>query len=127
MTAAWDVLDWRRRVTALYDEVRAVAPASGHAVWVAGRDELLRTHPASPVPAERRAAYPGAYVAPYDPAYRFVVAVDTDLAPETREVATGTDGVVPLHRAGRVRLDGVGEPGRVVARLVRRRAVPSAA
>ena len=38
------------------------------ALWVAGRDELLRTHPASPVPADRRAAYPGADVAPYAPA-----------------------------------------------------------
>ena len=75
---------------------------------MAGRDALLRTHPASPVPADRRSAYPGAEVAPYDPAYRFVVAVDRDVEPERREVATGTDGVVPLDRVGRVTLPGLG-------------------
>ena len=109
MTTPWDVLDWRSRVTALYADVRAATdPAEGHATWVAGRDALLRTHPASPVPADRRSAYTGAEVGPYDPAYRFVVAVDRDLEPERREVATGTDGVVPLDRAGRVTLPDVG-------------------
>ncbi len=67
-----------------------------------------RTHPASPVPAASRAAYEGATVAPYDPAYRFVVPVDLDVPPEVRRVATGTDGVVGLERVGRVALPGLG-------------------
>jgi uncharacterized protein len=107
--ATWDVLDWRRQVLDLYERVRAPAdPAEGHAIWVAGRDLLLRTHPASPVPPQLRDAYPGADVADYDPAYRFVVPVDFDVEPERREVQTGTDGVVPFGRLGRVELPGVG-------------------
>jgi uncharacterized protein (DUF1684 family) len=47
-------------------------------------------------------------VAPYDPALRFEVAVDTDVAPHRMEVATATDGVVPFERTGRVRLPGLG-------------------
>jgi uncharacterized protein (DUF1684 family) len=109
MTAEWNVLDWRRRVLELYRAVRdASDPAVGHALWIAGRDRLLRGHPASPVPPHARATYPGADVASYDPAYRFVVAVDTDVEPEVREVPTGTDGVVPFRRIGRVELPAIG-------------------
>ncbi|GAA2720569.1 DUF1684 domain-containing protein [Cellulomonas aerilata] len=105
----WDVLDWRRRVQDLYDAVRAeVVPARAHAVWVAGRDGLLGTHPASPVPAAERPSFAGAPVAPYDPAYRFVVPVDLDVEPARRDVATGTDGVVPMERVGRVDLPALG-------------------
>lgn len=104
-----DVLDWRRQVAELYRAVRAHNdPAAAHAAWVTGRDMLLREHPASPVPEEARAGYPGADVAPYDPTWRFVVAVDTDVEPERREIPTGTDGVVPMDRVGRVELPGVG-------------------
>lgn len=110
MTAAWDVLDWRRRVAALYRRVRDQDdPASAHAGWVAGRDELLRTHAASPVLAATRDSFTGARVAAYDPACRFVVEVDLDIEPATREILTGTDGVVSMHRVGVVGLAGIGE------------------
>ncbi|MBU4213595.1 MAG: DUF1684 domain-containing protein [Actinobacteria bacterium] len=107
--AQWDVLDWRRQVAELYRYVRATPDAAlAHRVWVSGRDRLLRTHPASPVPAAARASYPGAVVAPYDPAYRFVVQVRPGDGPARREVATGTDGVVPFERVGVVQLPGLG-------------------
>lgn len=104
MTTPFDVLGWRRRMHALYAAARAEDdPARGHAGWVAGRDALLRTHPASPaVPGS------GALVEDYDPAYRFVLAVDTGGPRERRELPTGTDGVVPLDRAGAVDLPGLG-------------------
>lgn len=47
-------------------------------------------------------------MAPYDPRFRFVVPVDVDVEPERREVVTGTDGVVPFDRVGRVVLAGLG-------------------
>jgi uncharacterized protein len=107
---SWQVLDWRRRVGELYRSVRAASdPADGHALWVRGRDDLLRNHPASPVPERARASYPGADVAPYDGDFRFVVAVDRDVAAEVREVATGTDGIVPFTRVGRASLPDVGD------------------
>lgn len=110
MTTGWEVLDWRRRVAELYRSVRAGSdPAEGHARWVSGRDVLLRTHPASPVPKHARAAYPGADLAPYDSRFRQVVEVDLDVEPQTREVATGTDGVVSFHRIGRVSLADLGD------------------
>ncbi|MBA2558674.1 MAG: DUF1684 domain-containing protein [Propionibacteriales bacterium] len=110
MAANWAVLDWRRRVGDLYRQVRSAAhPADGHATWVSGRDDLLRHHPASPVPQNARAAYPGTDVAPYDIAFRYVVAVDADVEPQSRDVATGTDGVARFDLLGRILLPDVGE------------------
>jgi uncharacterized protein (DUF1684 family) len=111
MRETWAVLDWRRQVFDLYRDMRAAKPDAGHALWVAGRDGLLRTHPASPVPESERGTYSGAVVAGYDPAYRFVVPVDFGVEPETRDVQTGTDGVVPFSRLGRVHLPDVGSLG----------------
>jgi len=107
---SWDVLDWRRRVADTYRSVRAADdPAQAHAAWVDARDALLRTHQASPVRTEARPSYPGADIAPYDSAFRFVVAVDLDVEPATREIPTGTDGVVSLTRCGRIVLPGLGK------------------
>ena len=103
-----DVLDWRRRVGALYAAVRACGdPADAHALWVAGRGELFATHPASPLLPADREGFAGLPVLPYDPALRFVVPV-LPSGPETRDVATGTDGTVRFERIGHVELDGVG-------------------
>ncbi len=102
------VLDWRRRVHGLYEDVRAGSdPEAAHAAWVAGRDDLLRTHAASPVPRAHRAAYPGAAMARYDASWRFVARVEP-AGPERLEVETGTDGVVPFERVGTVRLGDIG-------------------
>ncbi len=104
-----DVVDWRRRTGELYARVRAVMePAEAHALWITGRDVLLREHPASPVPRVLRREYSGATVAPYDPAYRFVTPLLTEVTPARREVGTGTDGVVSFDLAGRVELPGLG-------------------
>jgi hypothetical protein len=107
--ARWQVLDWRRQVASLYREVREEHdPPIAHALWVRGRDELLRHHAASPVPEHQRAAYPGAVMAPYDGDYRFVVEVDRDVPEQRRDVPTATDGVVPFDLVGRVSLPGLG-------------------
>jgi uncharacterized protein (DUF1684 family) len=103
---ALDLLDWRRRVADLYREVRRSEPARGHALWFAGREELLRHHPQSPVPASRRDGF-RLRVAPYDPAFRFVVPV-LPAAPQRTSVRTAADGVVDQDRIGRVELPGLG-------------------
>jgi uncharacterized protein (DUF1684 family) len=107
---AASLLDWRRRVAVLYAEVREVTdPSVAHGTWVAGRDELLATHEQSPIPAPARSAFSGLAVAPYDPARRFVVEIDTDVAPERLEIPTGTDGTVPFERTGVLHVPTVGD------------------
>jgi uncharacterized protein (DUF1684 family) len=97
-----ELLDWRRRMAALYADVRATAdPAAAHARWIARRAELFATHSQS---ADRDAKL---RYAPYDARWRF----ETEIlaGPELRiEIPTATDGVVPFERIGRVELNDVG-------------------
>ena len=104
------LLDWRRRVADMYADVRANPdPQSAHQSWQRTRNELLATHPESPIPAAERTAFTGVPVAPYNPGLRFTAHVNTGVEPVRIEVSTGTDGVVPFERAGVVHLPGVGD------------------
>ncbi len=108
--SATALLDWRRRVAAMYAEVRAQPdPAEAHDAWQRTRNELLATHSQSPVPLAERPAFTGVPVAPYDPRLRFTARVDTGVERARIEVNTGTDGIVPFKRVGVVRLPGVGD------------------
>ena len=105
LSTAADVVDWRRRVHALYRAVRETTePRQAHETWRQGRDELLASHPASPLLAEHRAGFSGLAVADYDERYRFEVAVtepDPSL-PSAFKASTATDGDVPFERLGTV-------------------------
>jgi uncharacterized protein len=105
---ALEVVDWRRRVYALYAEVRALDPRAGHALWRAGRDELMRAHPATPLLPEDRPGFTGLPVADYDPDWRFEVAIEQADA-LTFDFETGTDGTVHYERLGIARVPGVGD------------------
>ena len=94
-----ELLDWRRRVAALYREVREFAdPAEAHAHWIATRAGMFATHPQSPG-QNATLRY-----APYDARYRAEVTLDRDVEPLRIDIPTATDGVVPFERIGRVHL-----------------------
>jgi len=103
------LLDWRRQVHRLYADVRACAdPADGHELWRAGRDRLFAEHSDSPLLPEDRATFRGLPLAPYDPALRFDVEVDTSEPPLAWSTKTDGDGVVPFSRIGVAHLPGLG-------------------
>ena len=103
-----DVADWRRRVFAIYQSIRATPDAAAaHAHWRAARDELFASHPATALLEQDRAAFTGLPVADYDPAWRFEVEV-LPAEPGRFEYETGTDGVVPFERIGLVDIPAVG-------------------
>jgi uncharacterized protein (DUF1684 family) len=104
------LLDWRRRVGALYAAARSAAdPESGWRTWRDGRDELFAGHLDSPLSAPARKTFQGLPFAPYDPALRFESVLDD--APAARlQLATAADGVVLLDRIGTA---GLGELGRL--------------
>jgi uncharacterized protein len=81
--ATLELLDWKRRVFALYESVRASAdPAAAWRLWCETRDELFRTHPQSPLPGDTRAGFVGLDYFDYDPAYRVTATVrDIDAQP----------------------------------------------
>lgn len=98
---AFELLLWRRAMAQTYAEVRAESdPAAAHDHWRRRRDALFRGHPQSPLAADDPLRGSGLPYYAYDRELRVeapVVAADT----EVREVRTGTDGVVKMHRVGR--------------------------
>lgn len=103
------VLDWRRRVAALYTQVREMDdPAAAHAIWRLARDQLFAEHPASPLLPADRAAFAGLRYAPYDPTLRFTLPIEDTDRPAQLEVPTGTDGVVTFRRLGHVQIPDYG-------------------
>lgn len=99
---ALDLLDWKRRIAALYADVRAADdPARAWERWRDARERLYREHPQSPVPAASRAAYGDAFFA-YDPAFRVVAEI---VAAERgrSDLPVSTGGTFAFTRVGTAR------------------------
>src|SRR5262245_40566910 len=98
---ALDLLDWKRRVFALYEQVRMTPdPEIAWNLWRETREQLYRTHPQSPLPTEHRSGYRDAFF-PYDPAYR-VVGEIRKFAPGPSALPASTGGTFAFTRIGRV-------------------------
>lgn len=68
---AVELADWRRATAALYARVREQAgPAAAHALWRDGRDQMMRSHPQSPLPPTDPMRASGVPGWPYDAALR---------------------------------------------------------
>ncbi len=99
-----DLLDYRRRVTALYAEIRANPdPLAAWGHWRRIRDSLFRDHPQSALSVSERADFSGLSYFAYDPTWRLTV--DIEALPETPSVVAeaGTDGAVALEPFARTR------------------------
>jgi uncharacterized protein len=102
---ALELADWRRATAALYARVREQAdPAAAHALWRAGRDRLMRSHPQSPLAQADPMRVSGVPYWPYDPALRWQLRVEPVSHPERLEIDTGADGITRLEQAGWVTL-----------------------
>ena len=99
-----ELLDYRRRVLALYAEVRDhldADPAAAHAHWRAVRDQLFGHHPQSAL-APNTEDFTGLRYYDYDPSYAVVAAVDTDVEVERYDIATSGESTMAFERFGRV-------------------------
>jgi uncharacterized protein (DUF1684 family) len=82
------LLDWKRRVFALYAAVRVMEPEDGWTLWRETRDELFRSHPQSPRPGYAELDYYD-----YDPEARVLAELEkVEAAPQAIE----TSGPEPL-------------------------------
>jgi uncharacterized protein (DUF1684 family) len=104
--------DWRRQVATLYTEIRRLSSddvPTAWDLWRTTRERLYREHPQTPVPAAARATF-RAHHWPYDPAYRFEVAVDRPPPPPGAMAVGGLslpnsgDDVLSFRRIGQVAL-----------------------
>jgi len=104
---AW-LADWRRRIAALYAEVRTMAttdPVLALTHWRAVRERLYREHPQSPVPAEARRDFRALHFE-HDPKLRFMVVVEPAPPPTPGAFAlelpnSGAD-ILSFSRVGRI-------------------------
>lgn len=97
------LLDYRRRVAAMYGRVRD-AKGDSQRVWeqfCSDRDELFRDHPQSPLSLEQKQRFVGLKYYPYNRDFRFVVPV-ARTAEQTVEVELQEDGIVKMRRFGQV-------------------------
>ena len=102
------LLDWRRRVAALWTAARTSAdPEAGWRTWRDGRDELFAQHPDSPLDEAARATFTGLPFAPYDPALRLEPRLERAEAAHL-DVPTAADGVIAMDRIGTVALGDLG-------------------
>jgi uncharacterized protein len=110
----FDLLDWKRRILALYAEVRASPePEAAWGRWRAVRRELIDGHPQSPIQEpDRRAAFEGPWYFGYDPAYR-VRAEVADAEAERVVIEGSADGRFAFTRFGEARFELGGESQRL--------------
>jgi uncharacterized protein len=99
-SAELELLDYKRRVHALYSRVREDPdPARAFAAWVAERDDLFAHHPQSALPPEGRASFGGLSYFPHDPRGRVLA----DVAPTERrryDVPSSDGEVMSFERVG---------------------------
>jgi hypothetical protein len=101
-----NLLDYRRRVTNLYRDVRAnPSPEAARKHFRHVRDDLFRVHIQSPLSREQKAAFAGLPYYDYDPAYRRTVRIDYGVEHTVHEVDLGEDGLLRYRREARVIVD----------------------
>lgn len=103
--AELDLLDWRRRVAALYDRIRASREhdaVAAHHDWRTTRDRLFAIHPETPL--DDPASFSGLRHAAYDPSFAWTAKVDTSVDRERFPVGTSAGEEMAFIRFGRVSL-----------------------
>jgi uncharacterized protein (DUF1684 family) len=105
------LVDWRRRVFALYEEVRSLSsePERGWERWRAVRNDLFREHPQSPLPESERSSFPGVPFFDYDPAMRVLAEVN-ESPPEHYDIETSADGTYGFTRFATATFELAGAP-----------------
>ncbi|MDP9067712.1 MAG: DUF1684 domain-containing protein [Actinomycetota bacterium] len=102
---ALELLDWKRRVFALYAEVREeLDPERAWQRWRQERDELFRNHPQSALTEEARAAFSGLSYFPYDPGLRLRARLNPASA-ETYSIPTSGDETIEFQRLATVEFE----------------------
>jgi uncharacterized protein len=96
-SAYLELLDWRRRVSELFADLRQRPSDAATLAWFREqKDGLFRDHPQSPIPLAERATFAGLAYWPYEPTAR----VMARFRPTQDETPPSTAGEVPFRRIG---------------------------
>ena len=101
-----ELLDYRRRVAELYQTVRAMddAQAAWHH-WRQVRDDLFRSHTQSALDDQQRSSFSSLPYYDYDPAFRVIAQINTDVEKRIYEGEIGADGHLAYQRFAQVTFD----------------------
>jgi uncharacterized protein len=100
-SAYLDLLDWRRRMSELFADLRRRPHDAQTLAWFrAEKDTLFREHPQSPIPAPDRQHFAGLAYWPFDPSAR----VEAHFTPVDEQPPTAA-GEVPFTRIGHLEFD----------------------
>ncbi len=99
-----DLLDYRRIVFDLYSQIRALGTDSpeAYALWLGTRNQLFGTHTQSALLEEDKATFKGLPYWDYNPEYRVVAKLDTDVEAVEYNISAGDDGSVRIRQIGQV-------------------------
>jgi uncharacterized protein (DUF1684 family) len=93
--------DWRLQMQSLYAVLRAFDdPRDGWELWKARYNELLATHPSSPIRKDEKLSFHGISAYDYDPKMRFAVDI-TDDKGMMQFQDLGVDGHAHFQRLGK--------------------------
>jgi uncharacterized protein (DUF1684 family) len=116
MSEHLDLADWRRTVAQAYAALRADRRAAQARLvsFRAAKDRLFAEHPASPVPADRRAMFRGLAYWRHDPSLRFEAPLVPDPdAPDLDVPRSGEGAAMPFVRLGWVEFSVTGTVSRL--------------
>ena len=94
------LLEWKRSIFQLYQEIRGEAPRTAWKHWRDVRDGLFREHPQSPLTPADRESFSGLDYFPYDESWR-VLAEVVPVAPEPVSIGASGRNAVAFERFGR--------------------------
>ena len=98
-----ELLDYRRRITDMYQTVRdSEGDADTWRWFVNQREWLFRSHPQSALDAEQKSRFRALNYFDYNPDYRVIAEVETDVEPEAFTVELAHDGSFSYRRFARV-------------------------
>ena len=104
------LLDYKRSIAEIYAQMRDpnLSVAEKWMIFRNRRDVLFQTHPQSALSTEQKRLFQGLSYYPYDPKWRFVLPLDTDVEPSIIDIQLRHDGLTRLQRFGRVHFEAQG-------------------
>lgn len=104
--------DYRRRVAEMYSRIRRseLGQVERWQQFRRERDWLFKNHPQSALSAVQKECFTGLDYYPYNPAWRFLLPVDTQVEPEIIEVELSADGKTRMQRFGKIHFQVAGQP-----------------
>jgi uncharacterized protein len=99
-----ELADYRRSVAGLYARIRE-SNLDQEARWrqfCRERDHLFASHPQSALSAEQKRTFTGLRYFPYNPEFRFLLPVDTNIEEKVLEFELPEEGQIRLVRFGQI-------------------------